>query len=72
MCPQARKAFQVDSSLEPYPRFTTISLYRHNVGTTNDHAAELTFQQRLSHGLSHSALSACSAVAFVIRNLDGN
>jgi TonB dependent receptor len=38
--------------LKPYPRFTTVSLYRHNVGTTEYHAAEVTLEHRLAHGLS--------------------
>jgi hypothetical protein len=39
--------------LKPYPRFTTVSLYRHNVGTTRYHAAEVKLQQRLSRGVSY-------------------
>jgi hypothetical protein len=41
--------------LKPYPRFTTVSLYRNNVGTTAYHAAEFTLHQRLSRGLSYRA-----------------
>ncbi len=39
--------------LKPYPRFTTVSLYRNNVGTTTYHAGEITLAHRLSHGLSY-------------------
>jgi hypothetical protein len=38
--------------LKPYPRFTTVSLYRNNVGTSRYHAAEFTFRHRLSRGLA--------------------
>jgi hypothetical protein len=38
--------------LKPYPRFTTVSLYRHNVGTTEYRAGEVTLEHRLAHGLS--------------------
>ena len=39
--------------LKPYPRFTTVSLYRNNVGTTMYHAGEMKLEHRLSHGLSY-------------------
>jgi len=39
--------------LKPYPRFTTVSLYRNNVGTTRYHSGEVTLAQRLSRGLSY-------------------
>jgi hypothetical protein len=39
--------------LKPYPRFTTVSLYRNNVGTTIYHGAYVKLEQRLSRGLSY-------------------
>ena len=39
--------------LKPYPQYTTVSLYRNNVGTTLYHGAYVTLQQRLSGGLSY-------------------
>jgi hypothetical protein len=39
--------------LKPYPRFTTVSLYRNNVGTTVYHGAYAKVEQRLSRGLSY-------------------
>jgi hypothetical protein len=39
--------------LKPFPRFTTVSLYRNNVGTTNYHAGLFKLQQRLSGGVSY-------------------
>ena len=39
--------------LKPFPRFTTVSLYRNNVGNTNYHALQMKLEQRLSHGLSY-------------------
>jgi hypothetical protein len=38
--------------LRAFPRFTTVSLYRNNVGNTNYHALQAKVEQRLSHGLS--------------------
>ena len=38
--------------LKPYPQYTTVSLYRNNVGTTIYHGVYVTLQQRLSHGLT--------------------
>lgn len=38
--------------LRPYPRFTTVSLYRNNVGTTSYHALQAKLEQRFDHGLS--------------------
>lgn len=38
--------------LKPYPQYTTVSLYRNNVGTTIYHGAYLTLQRRLAHGLT--------------------
>ena len=39
--------------LRPYPQYTTVSLYRNNVGTTHYHGAYLKLEQRLAHGLSY-------------------
>jgi hypothetical protein len=39
--------------LKPYPQYTTVSLYRNNVGTTTYHGAYLKLEQRLSRGLSY-------------------
>ena len=41
--------------LKPFPQYTTVSLYRNNVGTTRYHGLELSIRQRLSHGLTYSA-----------------
>ncbi|HEV3215312.1 MAG TPA: TonB-dependent receptor [Vicinamibacterales bacterium] len=40
--------------LKPYPEYTTVSLYRNNVGTTFYQGFELSLRQRLAHGLSYS------------------
>jgi outer membrane receptor protein involved in Fe transport len=40
--------------LKPYPEYTTVSLYRNNVGTTRYQGVELSLRQRLAHGLSYS------------------
>jgi hypothetical protein len=40
--------------LKPYPEYTTVSLYRNNVGTTRYQGFELGLRQRLAHGLSCS------------------
>jgi hypothetical protein len=40
--------------LKPFPRYTTVSLYRNNVGTTRYDGVELSLRQRLSRGLSYS------------------
>jgi hypothetical protein len=40
--------------LKPYPAYTTVSLYRNNVGTTFYQGFELSLRQRLAHGLSYS------------------
>ena len=39
--------------LKPFPRFTTVSLYRNNVGTTIFHGATVKLEQRPVHGLSY-------------------
>jgi hypothetical protein len=44
----------VGQLLKPYPAYTTVSLYRHNVGTTRYHGFELSLRQRLAHGLSYT------------------
>ena len=40
--------------LKPYPEYTTVSLYRNNVGTTRYDGLELSVRQRFAHGLSYS------------------
>ena len=40
--------------LKPYPAYTTVSLYRNNVGTTRYHGLELSVRRRLAHGVSYS------------------
>jgi hypothetical protein len=44
----------VGQLLKPYPQYTTVSLYRNNVGTTRYQGFELSLRQRLAHGLSYS------------------
>lgn len=39
--------------LKPFPRFTTVSLYRNNVGNTNYHALQMKLEQRLTRGWSY-------------------
>ena len=39
--------------MKPYPQYTTVSLYRNNVGTTIYHGFYTKLEQRLSHGLSY-------------------
>jgi hypothetical protein len=39
--------------LKPYPQYTTVSLYRNNVGTTIYHGAYVKLEQRFSRGLSY-------------------
>ena len=41
--------------LKPYPRFTSVSLYRNNVGRTHYHGVTARLEQRLAHGLSWMA-----------------
>jgi len=38
--------------LRPFPRFTTVSLYRNNAGDANYHALQAKLEKRFSHGLS--------------------
>src|SRR5205085_3752614 len=40
--------------LKPFPEYTTVSLYRNNVGRTRYHGLELSLRQRFDHGLSCS------------------
>jgi hypothetical protein len=40
--------------LKPYPAYTTVSLYRNNVGTTRYQGLELSLRQRLAHGVAYS------------------
>jgi hypothetical protein len=39
--------------LKPFPRYTTVSLYRNNVGTTTYHGFYTKLEQRFSRGLSY-------------------
>ena len=39
--------------LKPYPQYTTVSLYRNNVGTTLYHGVYAKLEQRFSRGLSY-------------------
>lgn len=39
--------------LKPFPHFTTVSLYRNNVGNTNYHSLQVKLEQRMAHGLSY-------------------
>jgi hypothetical protein len=41
--------------MKPYPRFTTVSLYRNNVGTTHYDGLELSVRRRFTRGLFFSA-----------------
>ncbi len=41
--------------LRPYPRFTTVALFRDNVGNSTYDAAALKLEKRLSHGLTVNA-----------------
>ena len=41
--------------LRPFPRFSTVALFRDNVGNSNYHAATVKLEQRLWRGLSFSA-----------------
>ena len=41
--------------LKPFPEYTTVSLYRNNVGTTRYQGLELSVRQRFARGLSYSA-----------------
>jgi hypothetical protein len=41
--------------LKPFPAYTTVSLYRNNVGTSRYDGLELSVRQRLSHRLMYSA-----------------
>ncbi len=40
--------------LKPYPQYTTVSLYRNNVGTTRYDGVALSIRHRFAHGLSYS------------------
>jgi hypothetical protein len=40
--------------LKPFPEYTTVSIYRNNVGTTFYQGLELSLRQRLSRGLQYS------------------
>jgi hypothetical protein len=41
--------------LKPFPSYTTVSLYRNNVGTTRYQGLALSLRRRFSHGVSYSA-----------------
>ena len=41
--------------LRPYPRFTTVALFRDNVGNSTYNAAAVKLEKRLSHGLTVNA-----------------
>ncbi len=43
----------VGQLMKPYPQYTTVSLYRNNVGTTIYHGFYTKLEQRLSRGLSY-------------------
>jgi hypothetical protein len=45
----------VGQLLKPYPSYTTVSLYRNNVGTTRYHGLALSLRRRFAHGISYSA-----------------
>ena len=40
--------------MKPYPQYTTVGLYRNNVGTTFYQGAYITLQQRFAHGLTYA------------------
>jgi hypothetical protein len=44
----------VGQLMKPYPEYTTVSLYRNNVGTTFYQGLEIGLRQRLAHGFSYS------------------
>jgi hypothetical protein len=41
--------------LRPFPQYTTVSLYRNNVGTTDYQGVSASVQQRLTRGMSYTA-----------------
>ena len=47
--------------LKPYPRHTTVSLYRNNTGTTIYHGGYVKLEQRLTDGLSYSVATRVEA-----------
>ena len=49
----AIRRFRVAQLLKPYPQYTTVSLYRNNVGTTIYHGVYAKLEQRFSRGLSY-------------------
>ncbi len=44
----------VGQLLKPYPEYTTVSLYRNNIGTTRYDGLEISVRQRMADGLSYS------------------
>jgi hypothetical protein len=45
----------ISQLIKPYPAYTTVSLYRNNVGTTRYDGLELSVRQRLARGLLYTA-----------------
>src|SRR4029079_356336 len=43
--------------LKPFPEYTTVSLYRNNVGTTRYAGVELSVRKRFTRGLAYSVRS---------------
>ena len=46
--------------LRPYPRFTTVALYRNNVGQSTYHSLQARVEKQLSKGLLFTAMYTCS------------
>ena len=45
----------ISQLIKPYPAYTTVSLYRNNVGTTRYDGLELSVRQRMARGLLYTA-----------------
>jgi hypothetical protein len=45
------KTISTAQLMKPYPRFTTVSLFRNNVGNTDYHAFQLKLEKRFDYGL---------------------
>jgi carboxypeptidase family protein len=45
------KTISAGQLLKPFPRFTTVSLFRNNVGNTDYHALQAKLEKKFSHGL---------------------
>lgn len=52
--PLGRPAIALQQLLRPYPRFTTVSLYRNNVGNSTYHSFQSRLEKRFSQGLTFS------------------